>query len=103
MRLQDKMPEITFHPDVANEVKSSYIWYQNQAIGLGEDYLTELETSYQAIVELPNTWPKFKKGLRRFLLAKFPFSIIYRFNGETVFVVAVMHNSRKPGYWVERL
>ena len=44
------MPEITFHPDVVKEVKSSYIWYQKQAKGLGEDYLTELETSYQAIV-----------------------------------------------------
>jgi hypothetical protein len=31
------MPKITFHPDVAKEVKSSYIWYQNQANGLGED------------------------------------------------------------------
>ena len=103
MKLQGKTPEITFHPDVVKEVKFSYNWYQNQAEGLGEDYLTELETSYQTIVELPNTWPKFEKGFRRFLLSKFPFSIIYRFNGNTVFVVAVMHNSRKPGYWVERL
>lgn len=97
------MPEITFHPDVVNEIKSSYAWYQNQAKGLGDDYLTELETSYQTIVELPNTWPKFQKGFRRFLLGKFPFSIIYRFTGNTIFVVAVMHNSRKPGYWLERL
>ena len=44
------MPRITFHPDVVKEVKSSYVWYQNQASGLGEDYLTELEASYQAII-----------------------------------------------------
>lgn len=97
------MPKITFHPDVVKEVKSSYLWYEKQANGLGEDYLAELEISYQAIVELPNTWPKLKKGFRRFLLSKFPFSIIYHFNKNTVFVVAIMHNSRKPGYWVERI
>ena len=96
------MLNIIFHPDIENEVKASYEWYQNQATGLGEDFLTELETAYQAIVELPNTWPKFQKGFRRFLLSKFPFSVIYRFNRETVYVVAVMHNSRKPGYWSER-
>ena len=96
------MLNIIFHPDIENEVKASYEWYQNQAKGLGEDFLTELETAYQAIVELPNTWPKFQKGFRRFLLSKFPFSVIYRFNRETVYVVAVMHNSRKPGYWSER-
>ena len=96
------MFNITFHPDIEHEVKASYEWYQNQAVGLGEDFLTELETAYQAIIEFPNTWPKFQNGSRRFLLSKFPFSVIYRFDQKTVYVVAVMHNSRKPGYWSER-
>jgi len=93
---------ITFHPDIELEVKSSFEWYQNQAYGLGEDFLSELETAVQAITELPDTWPKFQHGFRRFLLSKFPFSVIYRFSQQTIFVVAVMHNSRKPGYWNER-
>ncbi len=97
------MLKVIFHPDIALEVKSSYDWYQRQAEGLGEDYLSELESSYQAIRELPDTWPNFENGFKRFLLSKFPFSVIYRANEKTVFVVAVMHNSRKPGYWKERL
>ncbi len=96
------MLDIEFHPDVAKEIKSSYQWYQNQSDGLGLDYLSELESSFQTIRELPNTWPKFQKGFRRFLLRKFPFSVIYQSNENTVFVVAVMHNSRKPGYWNDR-
>ena len=74
------MLNIIFHPDVKHEVKASYEWCQNQAAGLGEDFLTELETAYQAMIELPNTWPMFQKGFRRFVLSKFPFSVIYRFN-----------------------
>ena len=93
---------LVFHPDVALEISSSYHWYQEQAQGLGDDYLKELESSYEAIIELPNTWPKFKKGFRRFLLSKFPYSVIYRVEKDIVFVVAVMHNSRKPGYWEDR-
>lgn len=96
------MLNIIFHPDIEHEVKASYEWYQNQAVGLGDDYLNELEIAYNAIAELPDTWPKFQNNLRRFLLSKFPFSVIYQFNQEAVFVVAVMHNSRKPGYWRER-
>ncbi len=96
------MLDIEFHPDVANEIKSSYQWYQKQADGLGQDYLTELESSFQTICELPKTWPKFEKGFRRFLLSKFPFSVIYQSNENKILVVAVMHNSRKPGYWSER-
>ncbi len=96
------MPEIIFHPDIEYEVKASFHWYQDQAEGLGDDFLTELETAYQTIIELPTTWPKFQKKFRRFLLSKFPYSVIYQFDQKTILVVAVMHNSRKPGYWSER-
>ena len=33
------MADIIFHPDTAHEIKSSYEWYQNQAKGLGEDFV----------------------------------------------------------------
>jgi toxin ParE1/3/4 len=72
------MSEFTFHPDVSSEIKASYDWYQEKVNGLGEDFLNELESAYQAIVEFPQTWPKFQKGFRRFLLSRFPFSVIYR-------------------------
>jgi len=93
---------LVFHPDVGLEISASYSWYEEQANGLGDDFLNELESSYDAISELPNTWPKFKKGFRRFLLSKFPFSVIYKSDGNVMYVVAVMHNSRKPDYWVDR-
>ena len=96
------MPRLVFHPDIVTEIRSSYSWYQEQATGLGDDFLVELEASYQAVIELPDTWPKFQKGFRRFLLSKFPFSVIYRVDKDIIFVVAVMHNSRKPGYWRKR-
>jgi len=96
------VPNIVFHPDIEHEVKASYEWYQNQAAGLGDDFIEELEIAFDAIIELPETWPKFQKGFRRFLLRKFPFSVIYRFTQDTIFIVAVMHNSRNPDYWGKR-
>ncbi len=93
------MAGILFHPDVFLEVKEAYDWYENQAYGLGDDFMQELQAAYQSILELPGTWPRFKMDYRRFVLSKFPFSVIYRDNKEIIFVVAVMHNSRKPGYW----
>lgn len=97
------MANLLFHPDVHYEIKSSYVWYQEQAEGLGEDFLRELEQGYHAITELFDTWPKIKGDFRRYILSKFPYSIIYRKHHESLFVVAVMHHSRKPGYWLERV
>ncbi len=96
------MPQLIFHPDVAIEVKASYEWYQNQAEGLGDNFLVELESAYEAIVELPNTWPNFSKNCRRFLLSRFPFSVVYYPSNNLIFIVTVMHNSKKPGYWENR-
>jgi hypothetical protein len=97
------MPRIIFHPDIASEIKASYNWYQEQATGLGDDFIAELESAYETIAELPQTWPKFQKGFRRYLLARFPFSVIDKDTSDYVYVVAVMHNSRKPGYWLGRI
>ncbi len=72
------MTELIFHPDIKNEIKASYEWYQDQVKGLGDDFIVELESAYEAIIELPDTWPKFSKSYRRFLLHKFPFSVIYQ-------------------------
>ena len=93
------MHEVVFHPDVISEVKISYEWYQSQAEGLGDDFLHELGLAWQTITEFPETWPKFQKDHRRFLLRKFPFFILYRLQAGTIFVVVVMHDSRKPGHW----
>ena len=94
---------LVFHPDVYYELKDSYDWYERQANGLGDDFLLELEQAYQVIEEFPDTWPKFKKGFRRFILGKFPFSVIYKETSQTIYIVAIMHNSRKPGYWLKRI
>lgn len=97
------MLQLSFHPDVSSELKSSYQWYQKQAHGLGDDFILELEKSFDTILNLPDTWPIFHKYYRRFLLSKFPFSIIYRLDDDCIYAVAVMHNSRKPYYWLERI
>lgn len=96
------MLRLVFHPDVSAEIRASYSWYQGLAEGLGDDFLNELESAYEAILAFPQTWPFFQKGFQRFLLSKFPFSIIYRKSGDTIYIVSVMHNSRKPGYWHAR-
>jgi toxin ParE1/3/4 len=49
------MPRLVFHPDVSAEIRASYSWYQELAEGLGDDFLDELESAYEAILEFPQT------------------------------------------------
>ena len=78
------MKPLRFHPDVSVDVKGSYEWYEERSTGLGDRFISQLEHSYEAI-------------------SHFPFSVIYKETHDTIFILAVMHNSRKPGYWQDRV
>lgn len=96
------MKQLTFHPAVANEIKGSYNWYEEKLQGLGDKFLSELEDGFTAIQNFPDTWATFQYTFKRYILNKFPFSIIYKASNEEIFIIAVMHNSRKPTYWLDR-
>jgi plasmid stabilization system protein ParE len=97
------MKPITFHPDVEVDIQGSYVWYEDELQGLGLQFISELEQGFDAISYAPSTWVNFEHGFRRYILARFPFSIIYKENEDEVSIVAVMHNSRNPEYWKERI
>ncbi len=55
------------------------------------------------IISFPMAWPLFEKGTRRFLLKKFPYSVIYTKANDHYEIVAIMHMAQRPGYWFGRL
>jgi len=56
-----------------------------------------------AIERAPSTWPTYDHDTRRFLLRRFPYSVIYRVEPSRIVIVAIAHGRRRPGYWKERL
>ena len=44
-----------------------------------------------------------ERDIRRCLTKTFPFSVIYSVQGDTIFIIAVAHGSREPGYWKHRV
>ena len=69
-------------------------------------FVAEVEAVIQTLLVSPTTWPVIEGPLiRRYLLKQFPYSIYYRWEPEQdrVSIYALMHFSRRPGYWRERL
>lgn len=44
----------------------------------------------------------FEGEFRKVRVGKFRYSLVFRICGDEIQVIAVMHMSRKPGYWKER-
>ena len=51
----------------------------------------------------PLQYPSYLHGTRRVLLKKFPFFIVFLDWQDEIYIVAVAHAKRRPGYWVRRV
>jgi len=51
----------------------------------------------------PKRWPKYLAGTRRYVFPTFPLSFVYFEEQGEVFIVALAPESKRPGYWRERV
>jgi hypothetical protein len=65
--------------------------------------LAAIYDAFERLSDAPKRWPRYLFGTRRFVLHRFPFSIIYLDGPSVVNFVAFAHSKRKPGYWKRRV
>ena len=65
--------------------------------------MSEVEESVRKIQGKPETFPVYRGQVRRKLVSKFPYGILYRADSTGIRILAVMHLHRRPGYWQSRL
>ena len=85
------------------ELDDAHDWYEQQCAGLGREFLDEVDRVVRRIRRYPESCAELALGLRRGLLARFPYGLIYGRDGEALVIVAVAHLHRRPQYWVDRL
>lgn len=96
------MTSLIFRPAAAADVEDSFLWYESQRPGLGDEYLAEVALVLRAIVESPNRFPLLHRDTRRALLRRFPYALFYRIVDEEIIIVACMHGKRNPKHWKTR-
>jgi toxin ParE1/3/4 len=77
-------------------------FYEAKSAGLGIDFIAEVERATRALVVYSRIGHRFSRRLRRILVHRFPYGLLYRIEGERIFVVAVAHVRRRPRYWRHR-
>ena len=96
------MTRIEFHPEASREVDEAHAWYRQRSDVAAQAFALDLDHALDAIGRSPERWPITRHGERRFVLSKFPYSIVYRIRADDVFVTALAHQRRRPGYWRSR-
>lgn len=93
---------IEFHHEARTELEESAAFYEARAPYLGDEFLAEVVGAAERILAHPEIGFPVTDRLRRYLVDRFPYSMLYHIREEGIFVVAVMHHRRRPGYWKER-
>lgn len=93
---------VNFHPDAAAELEEAFDYYEDCQIGLGKQLIQEVETATQLVQDYPLAWAIVGGSVRRMLIRRFPFGLLYSVNQNEIFILAVMHLNREPNYWKNR-
>jgi plasmid stabilization system protein ParE len=97
------MSSVTILHEAEVELWEAVAYYEQQSTGLGLDFGAELEASLEAICYAPERWPLRPDGTRRYLTPRFPYVVVYLYLQGRVWVIAIAHCKRRPGYWTQRV
>lgn len=86
-------------PIAEREIQTAARWYEAREFGLGQAFIAEVLEVFDAIELAPETFPFLRAPYRRKLLERFPYAVIYKVTPGRVYVRAVAHGKRRPGYW----
>ena len=93
---------VRLHSEALEEYAEAVGFYEEQAPGLGRDFFEEVERVLRMVGERPGIGSPFDPPFRKAYCRRFPFAVVYREEGDTLWIHAVMHLRRKPGYWKGR-
>ena len=102
------MPEpparkVFLHPGADAELAEAVRYYEEEEEGLGARFEAEIVRCARLIQRAPEAAPVVRpKGLRRKVLQRFPYSLIYAVEPDRIRIVAIAHQRRRPGYWSHR-
>lgn len=96
------------HSQAHEELLDAAIWYEDEQLGLGEDFLDAVEDSVDQLLDWPNiahVYPEWNREpiVHQRTMGTFPYQILYYIEDSYLVVVAYAHNRRKPDYWKDRI
>jgi len=94
---------IEFHPEATRELDNSADWYLSNSVVAAKGFALAVDVALRKISDAPDRFPRTSRRHRACNLDRYPFQIIYQRDDEKIYVIAVAHAKRRPGYWRSRL
>ena len=96
------MRRLVTRPQAEIEVEAAAAWYDEEREGLGDEFLAEVRAAAARALEAPARYPQVHRHMRRVLLERFPYLLVFRATSDEVLILACVHGHRDPRVWRSR-
>jgi plasmid stabilization system protein ParE len=93
---------VIYHPEARLELDETEDYYSLHSLTAPNRFLEEYLSAFNLIRQNPNRYHSYLHNTQRLVLQKFPYSIIYRQQLDSIQIIAIAHAKRRPGYWRKR-
>ncbi len=92
--------KVIFSKLAKQELYDAINYFEIEFKGLGNQFKEEVKKAVKRISDYPEAWSVVKDDIRKCLLHKFPYKLLYSIEKDHIFIIAVAHLHRKPDYWI---
>ena len=93
---------LIIRPEAEADIAEGFGWYEERKGGLGHEFLAEVGAIFLQIQENPLRHAEIYRKARQGLIRRFPYKVLYLFEGAKVEVIGVVHAKRDPQVWQKR-
>lgn len=86
-------------PEAEAELRAAFLWYYERSPLAADAFRTEVLEAIESLGQRADMWAEDDNGVRRCVLRRFPYTIVYEVKGDVATVLAVAHQRRRPAYW----
>ena len=97
--MTDMLRKVRFAEEASLEFRESVEWYELRAKGLGLRFTDEIDSTVERIRLNPDLYMKVAENIRRIQVNKFPYSVFYATEEDTLVILRIFHSKRKPVEW----
>jgi plasmid stabilization system protein ParE len=87
---------IKLSPFAETDLEESYIYYNDQKEGLGNDFIKEVIKTFDRITENHEQFQKVYKDMRKALTEVFSFNVFFIVQVPDLYILGIFHTSRNP-------
>lgn len=95
--------KLVFDELARKELIDGIEYYELEIPGLGQRFQDEIKRVLRIIKEMPQIGSSENENIKRYILHKFPYKILYSLEKDHIYIIAVAHMHREPRYWVSRI